>query len=162
MRALLRYVVLATVIFWLGGFTFYTSIVVPIGTTQLGRDGQGFITREVTRSINAAAVVALAALLVDLSLTADPSPARRWWRRGLWLWMAACQVALYWLHARLDTYLDPATHGVTARPTFYQLHRLYLWLHTVQWLAMLAELMLMLLAWRAEDAKASRDREPSG
>jgi hypothetical protein len=141
-------------VFWVGGFLFYTSIVVPIGTDQLGRVGQGFITREVTRAINVSAAVALTLLLAETWLTADPGVRRRWARRGLWLGMALCQAALFYLHPMLDGYLDVETASIRQRPTFYQLHRVYLWTHTAQFALAVIELGLMLAAWRAADVRA--------
>ena len=146
-----RWAVLASLMMWVGGFTFYTAIVVPLGTEQLGGIAQGFITREVTRRINIAATVALVALLLDHGLTTDPSRARRWARLGLWLVLATLQMALFLLHGWLDSYLDPETQHIEQRPTFYQWHRLYLWLHTAQWLGALVEIALLLAAWRAAD-----------
>ncbi|MGL4553745.1 MAG: hypothetical protein ACRC33_21490, partial [Gemmataceae bacterium] len=87
MTVLWRYAVLAAVVFWLGGFTFYISVVVPAGTAQLGAVGQGFITREVTKAINVAAAAALALWLVESWRTPDPSRARRRARLGLVLAM---------------------------------------------------------------------------
>jgi len=142
MRSAWRFAVLAAFFFWVGGFTFYTAVVVPIGTELLGRDGQGFITRDVTRRINLAAAVSLTLLFADLFVTSG-TPRARW---GLWLFMTACQVALFWLHAHLDAHLDPATHSIRERPSFYQWHRVYLWLHTVQWAAALLTLWLWLRA----------------
>src|SRR5262245_3867703 len=94
-RAAWRFVVLAAFVFWVGGFTFYTAIVVPIGTGQLTALGQGFITRDVTQRINIAASVALGLMLLDLAVTSGL------WRTRLVLWlvMAACQAGLFWLHA---------------------------------------------------------------
>jgi hypothetical protein len=60
-----RFIVMTAFVFWLGGFTFYISIVVPLGTEQLGAIGQGFITREVTKSINISATIALALALAE-------------------------------------------------------------------------------------------------
>ncbi|MBY0230552.1 MAG: hypothetical protein K2W96_14805 [Gemmataceae bacterium] len=140
MRAVWRYLVMAAFVFWLGGVTFYMAVVVPIGTEVLesGRR-QGFITRRVTGAINLAAAAALALLLLDLLA----SPGRRRWRVGLWLVMAACQAALFWLHGVLDAHLDPSDLSVADQPAFWQRHRVYLWLHTAQWLAALGFLWLL-------------------
>ena len=133
-KAVWRFAVLAAFVFWLGGFTFYISVVVPIGTEVLGTAlDQGFITRHVARAINRAAAVSLALLLADLFAT----PGHRRSRLALWLVMAGCQAALFWLHPILDAHMDPETWSVRGRGDFYQLHRAYLWLHTVQWLAAL-------------------------
>ena len=151
MRIAWRWMVLASLMMWVGGFTFYTAIVVPLGTEQLGAIGQGFITREVTQRINVAASVALALLLMDQFVTADPNRIRSRVRLLLWLLLAAAQVGLFLLHRWLDSYLDPQMQHIEARPTFYQWHRLYLWLHTGQWLVALIEIALMLMAWQAAD-----------
>src|SRR5207249_2958155 len=92
--------------FWLGGFTFYASIVVPIGTEVLRSPRrQGFITRKVTRDLNITAAVALAVLAVDAAVSGDPSRWRWWTRLALWLIMAGCQAALFRLHPHLDSFL---------------------------------------------------------
>lgn len=143
MRFAWRYLVMAAFIFWLGGFTFYASIVVPAGTEILGVTQQGFITQQVTSSLNVAGAVALGLLLVDLFVT--PGAVR--WRVGFWVVMAACQVALFWLHARLSSHMVVDTFSVRARPEFKPLHRLYLWLHTAQWLASLIYLGVLMMVW---------------
>ncbi|MFQ3594379.1 MAG: hypothetical protein SNJ82_14470 [Gemmataceae bacterium] len=146
-----RWGVLAALMMWVGGFTFYTAIVVPLGTEQLGAIGQGFITREVAIRINIIASITIALLLIDQLLTADPSRLRRGLRLTLWLLLVAAQLGLFLLHGWLDSYLDLQTQQIEARPSFYQWHRLYLWLHTGQWVVALVEIALLLAAWQAAD-----------
>jgi hypothetical protein len=152
-----RFVVLAGIIFWVGGFTFYTSVVVPIGTEHLGRVGQGLITMEVTQRINAAGTISLALLLADLALTRG----FRRSRAALWLLMALAQAALFALHGHLSGQIDLETHSIRGRPSFYQWHRLYLWIHTVQWAAALASLALLLASW-GKPSGASGKPGPDG
>jgi hypothetical protein len=139
--------------FWLGGFTFYASIVVPIGMEVLKNSAlrQGFITRRVTTDLNVTAAVALAVLLAEVCLTADPSRRRRWARLGLWGVMAICQVGLFVGHAYLDARLQEKGMLILDPETFRAGHRLYLWTHTVQWGAGLVFIWLMLRAWAGED-----------
>ena len=48
MRTLRRYLTVIALMFWLGGFTFYASIVVPIGMDAMKGSAlrQGFITQQ--------------------------------------------------------------------------------------------------------------------
>ena len=60
-----RFLVLAALMFWQGGFTFYAAVVVPIGTAQLGgATEQGFITRHVAWYLNLVGAVALGFLFM--------------------------------------------------------------------------------------------------
>jgi hypothetical protein len=43
---------LIALFFWQGGFTFYASVVVPIGQEVFGPLRQGFLTRQVTVYLN--------------------------------------------------------------------------------------------------------------
>src|SRR5437588_3457741 len=99
MSLLRRLVVLAALMFWQGGFTFYAAVVVPIGQDVLGSHlEQGFITRRVTVYLNLAGAVALLPLVWDAVATRDPAAWRRWLRLLLWLALAVALVALYRLH----------------------------------------------------------------
>ena len=151
MRTLRRYLTLIALMFWLGGFTFYASVVVPVGTAVLKSDlRQGFITRRVTFYLNLVAATALVVLLAEVLLTADRSR-RRWVRLGLWGVMAVCQVGLFVGHSYLDDRLQPKGMLILDSETFRPVHRLYLWTHTVQWGAGLIFIGLMLRAWMNED-----------
>jgi hypothetical protein len=151
-----RLVVVAALMYWLGGFTFYAAVVVPAGTEALRSPRrQGFITRKVTRNLNVTAAVALAVLALEVAVAGDPSRLRWWSRLGLWLVMAGCQVALFVLHPHLDSFLREQGGIVLDQEAFRPWHRLYLWLHTVQWGAGVLFLCLTLVAWRARDRVAS-------
>src|SRR4051794_10975932 len=140
MRILRRYLVLGAVLFWLGGFTFYAAVVVPVGTSVLNDSSlrQGFITREVTRHLNTSAAAGLAVLAWDVLAARDPSARRRRARAALWVLMALCQGALFWLHAYLDARLQRSGLIVLEPEAFRLAHRTYLWTHTAQWAAALA------------------------
>jgi hypothetical protein len=158
MLTLRRYLVVIALMFWQGGFTFYAAVVVPIGTEVLGSTlRQGFITREVTRYINISAVAALALLAWDMLAGRDPSRLRRWARAGVWVFMVLCQALLFALHPYLAGMMQVKGRIIHDPETFHDIHRVYLWTHTIQWGAGLVFLALMLSAWREE----AGGRQPS-
>ena len=44
-QVMARFLSLCAFAFWQGGFVFYSGVVVPIGSDELGDTVQGFITR---------------------------------------------------------------------------------------------------------------------
>ena len=127
---------LATFALWWGGFTFYAVAVIPTAQKVLHSHVKvGFITQEITHWLNLAAVLALAFLLWELLRAAQLTPRSRRWLWGAWLVMAAMQIALFILHPMLDRLLDFSAREITDEPRFYFLHRVYLCVSTVEWLA---------------------------
>jgi hypothetical protein len=154
-----RFLALAALFFWQGGFTFYASVVVPVGQDVLhGHLEQGFVTRRVTVFLNLSGLVALPVLTWELWAAPDPASWRRRLRWLLWLALGLTLVALYLLHARLDALLDPDDLDISDRKTFGPLHRLYLWTSTLQWACGIGYLLLTLASWRAEDRTGGNNR----
>lgn len=151
MVLLRRFGVVAALMFWQGGFTFYAAVVVPLGTSLHGAVEQGFLTRLVTNCLNWSGLVCLMVLAAELLTSNDPSRYRLWLRRLCWAGLALSLVGLFVLHPRLDALLDPEQSRVLNRSLFRPRHRLYLWVSTVQWLITLVYLLCTLLAWRGED-----------
>lgn len=150
MQIFRRFLVIAAVSFWLGGFTFYASVVVPVGQQVLGSHlRQGLITQQVTHFLNLSGALALLVFAWD-NLAAQNSQ-RRLARWLTWLGMAALLPVLMWLHQRLDLQFDSQRGEVRDALAFYGDHRWYLWLSAGQWAFGLAYVVLTLLAWRAED-----------
>jgi hypothetical protein len=151
-----RSLVVAALMFWQGGFTFYASVVVPVGRDVLGSHlDQGFITRRVTNYLNLAGAVAL----VPLAWDAAAEPGRLRWRLARWLcWiaMAATLVWLAWQHGQMDALLDPDAGRILDRPEFKRGHRWYLHTSSLQWGAALVFVVLSLLVWRDEDRAEGR------
>jgi len=152
-----RFAVIAVLLFWQGGFTFYAAVVVPIGTDVLGRTQQGVITQRVTNYLNLAGAIALPILAWDMAVsTAGP----RWRRRAHWaVWgvLAITLAILAWLHSRLGLMFDVDQLRVVDRESFYAEHRAYLLVSALQWVAGLGALALSLLAWQAKHRELPPD-----
>ena len=132
-RRILRYLGTLGLAVWLGGFTFYGAAVVPVLHDVLDHWQAGGITRRVTDTLNAvgAATLALWWLGAWLDRSRGPAGPRRA-RAGLLAACTATLTALVALHVVMDARLDAGRlRG------FYPLHRLYLWISTLQWLAQL-------------------------
>ncbi|MHB1426062.1 MAG: hypothetical protein ACYC3I_23105 [Gemmataceae bacterium] len=154
MLLLRRYLVLIALFFWQGGFTFYASVVVPIGQQVFGDSQQGFVTRQVTVYLNLAGAIALIVLLWDLFAASDSS---RWLRTSRWLLWAGMVFALlwlFWLHGQLNELLIVKGRIIRDPEVFRAQHRLYLWISTVQWACSLLYLMVTMVLWRKEDGSA--------
>src|SRR5438128_6369357 len=153
MQTLLRrFLVLAALMFWQGGFTFYAAVVVPVGQQELGSHlQQGFITRQVTNYLNLSGAAALVLLAWDVLVSRDRSKARRWTRWTAWAGMLVTLVALAWLHQRLEQLLNIELRELASPKAFRAGHRWYLWLSTIQWGFGLLYAGLALQMWRAED-----------
>lgn len=125
---------------WFGGFTFYALVVVPTGHQVLGsKVRQGLITQRVTHQFNVLAGVTLAVLLWQLVASREAGRVTGS-RRMAWIsWavMAVSLAALVWLHPQMDALIDTSHRVVLDDDRFYSLHRVYLIVATVQWLASL-------------------------
>jgi hypothetical protein len=141
-----RFLVIAALMFWQGGFTFYASVVVPIGQSALGKRQQGVITQSVTNYLNLAGLVGLAVLGWEV-FSRD---ARAKWSRRLggatWYIMAITLVCLALVHGQMDRLLTGET-GLARGFSFQRLHRTYLWLSTVQWACSVTYLACSLYDW---------------
>ena len=151
MVTLRRALVLAALMFWQGGFTFYSAVVIQAGHEVLSRRMQGFVTRRVTVSLNVAGLVALPLLAWDAA--ARPVSRRRAVRWLCWGGLAVTLALLIWMHRRLDALLDPTAFAVLDPEAFYPAHRWYLHVSTVQWACALGYGLLALLDWRDEDRR---------
>lgn len=147
-----RMLVMAVVIFWLGGFTFYAGVVIPTAHGVLGSHREvGFITQAVTFWINLSGIIAAVLLLVNLWFM-DRS--LRWLDRAAWAtWLViiVAQVTLVVLHPALDAMLDAKEHDFLDYAGFDHLHRIYLIIATVQWCAAVLHVGLLLSIWHRQD-----------
>jgi hypothetical protein len=168
LEAARRFLVIAVIAFWLGGFTFYASVVIHTGHRVFGNRAEtGFLTQQVTYWLNFSGVIALTVLLANG--LADWRHANRWIKSGLWVtWaiMVAILAALYTLHPMIDRMLDIEAHRVVDRSQFYGMHKTYMNLSTAQWAAGLLHVWLTLWIWRSPratvDGSASASQTPPG
>ncbi len=152
-----RVCVLAVMLFWTGGFTFYAAVVVHVGQDVLGSHRlQGFVTRRVTNFLNLAGAIALPVLAWDAAYSRDRSARRRRLRWSAWAGMGLTLGVLVWMHPRMDGFLEPAAFRILDRGSFAGWHRWYLHVSTIQWVCALAYGLLALTAWRAEDRDLGR------
>jgi len=120
--------------FWQGGFMFYGSVVVPVGSDILGSHReQGFITRAVTNYLNVGGAVCLVVWAWDLSVGRGSFPGRDKLCWGLWTLLVLTLGVQVWLHRGLDELLDPVSFGISDRHRFRSLHQWYLIVSTLQW-----------------------------
>lgn len=137
-----RFLVIQALMLWQGGFLFYTAVVVPIGTDEHGAFGQGVVTRHVTDWMNLFGAGTLAVLAWDQWVNGDGRASRRM-RWGLWVILAAGLGMLAVLHGQIEPYIDSSM----SYQEFYRLHRAYLIVATVQWVAAVGYVAVMLRAW---------------
>jgi hypothetical protein len=142
-----QYLVMLVFALWLGGFTFYSVVVVHAGHKVLhSKVRQGFITQIVTNKLNTLGAVTLGLLLWQM-LALRQRVASKVFRLTAWIsWSVygAGLAAQVWLHPHMDALLDPATRSVTDDVVFYGWHRWYLIFATVQWVAALVHLSLLI------------------
>ena len=141
---LVRYLALVGMTIWLGGFTFYAAIVIPILHDELGGLDAGQITGQVAKPLNAFGAGAVIAWWV---LTAIEWPRgerwARWVRVGLMGLTTVLLIGLVVLHPVLEARLESGSLR-----DFYPLHQVYLIASTVQWGVNLALLAITVWIWR--------------
>lgn len=147
MMLLRRFLVVQALLLWQGGFVFYATVVVSVGSAELGAFEQGRVTREVTAWMNLIGAAAVAVLAWD-QWAGGPGWGRRV-RWGLWAVLAGGLVALGVLHGRVEGYIDFASGRVADRSRFYFWHAVYMDVATAQWAAGLAYVAVTLRGWTA-------------
>jgi len=127
-------VVAAALAVWLGGLVVYALIVIPVGADVLGGEAAfGFVTRRVTVVLNHVVTGVLVLVVLHRFVPGARRPGRV--ENVAVVVMIVCQVALYLLHPWLDELLDPVARSIKDGDAFYERHRVYLLVTTVQWLA---------------------------
>jgi len=151
-----RLLVVQMLMLWMGGFVFYTAVVVPIGTEVLGSAlEQSRITRWVSRSINLIGIATLAVLLIE---TACCRPARR---AGIvmlvcTLSMAILTTVLIGVRNHMLTLVNFDAMVIVNREELHGWHRVYLWTISLQWAISVVYLLTMLSAWRSIDRMVAK------
>lgn len=136
MDSIRYFLLLLAISFSFGGFTFYTAVVVPIGTDVFDATSQGFITRQVTHVLNMASAGTLLMIVWQ-------AWSLRWQLSRTATIVAVIHLSVYTLclavlvvlHPQLDALLNHEEFSVHQPDKFYGRHRVYLWVSTFQWLA---------------------------
>jgi len=147
----LRFLCLFSLSVWVGGFTFYSAVVIPVLHESLGSLDTGYVTQRVTDYINAAGVVAVVLWWLSAWVDRSAGPALvKWARLGFLAATTITLLGLIGLHRVMDSRLESGSlRG------FYPLHRIYLVGSTVQWFANLGLMAVMPILWREGQARRS-------
>ena len=139
----LRFLSVLSLAVWVGGFTFYSAVVIPVLHDVLGSLDTGYVTQRVTDFLNVAGVASVSvwwfAVWAERSL--GSARARRL-RLGSLAGTTLLLVLLVILHRVMDRRLETGSlRG------FYPLHRAYLIVSTAQWFLNLGVVAASLVLW---------------
>ena len=139
----IRSVCMLSMAVWVGGFTFYGGVVVPILNDELDHFQAGGITQRVTDFLNA--IGGLTVVLWSVVAWMDAATGPTWFHRvrlGLLVATMVLLAALIGLHRIMDDRLDGGH-----LTEFYPLHRMYLAVSTAQWLSNLGVIVASIALW---------------
>jgi len=152
-RAGWQYLAVGAVAMWLGGFTFYASVVIDIGADVVGHFDQGYITQRATRALDTIAAVMLVFVAIDIWLHRKHLARSIMGLRLLaFVIMLISVILLFVLHDKLDALIDPQMMKRPPRELFRPLHSHYRKAVTFLWCAAVVEFALMLYGHRAKAA----------
>jgi hypothetical protein len=131
---ILRWLFLVALSIYIGGFTFYSAVVIPILHDRLESSLEtGLVTQRVTDVLNLLGLVTLSLgwCVYGLSVVSGVRSGQGS-RCKIWplVISSISLVVLLVLHRVLDRKLETGTFS-----GFYPWHRAYLWASTVQWIA---------------------------
>ena len=148
-----RFLAVVGMTFWLGGFTFYSAIVIPILHDEMGGLESGMITGQVSNYLNVFGVAAVVSWWTLLCVErSERDRGARWLRVGLLILTSAVLAGLITLHPVLDAKLD--TGEMRA---FYPLHQVYLVASSIQWGINLTLIAITVWIWRPEPSSPDTD-----
>lgn len=129
-----KFLVIIAFAFWMGGFTFYSGVVVEVGSRVLeSHHRQGMVTQQVTHWLNFSGVIALVFFMWNLLATRKSATQKVLIVLfGSWFVMALTLAMLVVEHIYLDAAI--MRDDIDA---FNTLHAVYLVTSTVQWAASL-------------------------
>lgn len=136
MAWLRRFAVVAALLFWQGGGAFYGSVALHISREILAEENflQTLITRDVTLALNRIGVAALAILGLDL-LLGFRLLHRPGLKVGSWIVMAMSLATLFYLHDQMSAVYGDQRLVIRDTGVFWNMHKIYLWTTTIQFLA---------------------------
>ena len=134
---ILRLLFLVALSIYIGGFTFYSAVVIPILHDRMKSSFEaGLVTQRVTHALNALGGVTLVLGWCAAGLTIACRGRVSRWQWCTLLMSSVCLVVLAVLHRVMDQKLATASLA-----GFYPCHRAYLWTSTIQWFANLGLLI---------------------
>ena len=157
-----RFLVFQSFLLWQGGFLFYATVVVPIGSEFLqSATLQGLITQRVTHWLNLFGLAWAILFAWDVAAGRDPERRRRIARWAGWGACVALLGLVVVLHRELDALIDLEAERVTDKKIFKALHIGYLWAVTIHWAVAVGLAWLTLRAWAAEDRATAVSPAPA-
>lgn len=149
MIVLSRFLAIVALMYWLGGFVFYSSLVVPTGRATLKPPSdQAFVTAAVTGKMAWVATGAWLVLLLEwLQSTRSP------WRFALLCGLAALQVVMALLHGPMVQYMDASTLTVVDVAAIRPYHKAYMVVGSIQIAMALIYIGLTVAQWHHHDQK---------
>jgi hypothetical protein len=134
-------------LWWQGGFMFYSAIVVHIATDQLDSAfEQGKITARVMLWLNGLGTFTLILMLIDIcqryvQRKTMSFPMGLW---PTWLLMVIAQVGLWKLREDMVAAIDYTEGWVQDKTVFHPLHEWYMRLTTLQWVCSLVYMVWLI------------------
>ena len=163
--AVRRFLVISAIAFWLGGFTFYSGVAIPMGVEVLGTHrAVGFITQRVTNWLNVAGVTALAIFAWNMALGWRGSGRiLRYTLLITWLLMVGIEIELIFLHPVMDRLLTiHPVREILDEDRFDLLHHVYLISTTVQWVFGMIHVWCICVLWTQPGARDAAGSRPLG
>lgn len=158
MHWLLHWLSLVGLAIWLGGFTFYSGVVIPALHEVLGSVETGYVTQQVTNTLNLIGVLAIVPwwvlAIVERAQSLPRQVLMSRLRLGLVVLISGLLAFLIVLHSVMDRRLEGGSLA-----GFYPLHRVYLIASTAQWAASLA-LIAVWVGWSKPLEGMPRDLTP--
>lgn len=151
LTALRRLLVIAVIAWWLGGFTFYAGVAIPMGVQVLGsHKAVGFITQHVTNWLNFGGVIALSIFLANMAMSRGVGG--KWLRRTMlitWIIMACVEIELISLHPVMDRLItvENGHRTILDDDRFELLHHIYLISTSCQWALGVVHVWCACLSW---------------
>jgi len=147
-----RMVLILSLMFWQGGFTFYGGVVVPIGGAVLGSDTeQGFITQAVTNYLNLAGAVCLLFWIEHLWHERKNGVFKMEWL--LWAFSVLTLVVLAVTHIQMDKTIDHNSISVLNPKSFDIYHKIYIGTSSLQWAGTICLLFMAMFRWHRQDGQ---------
>jgi len=132
MNKLKLFIVIAFYSIWWGGFTFYSSIVIPEGMKILGDHVRmGLITETVSNYLNIIGTVTLFISFVLLLQNKKSANSKIGWE---WFVLVILQLLLFYIHHLLSSMISQNGSKIDLQENFYSVHRIYLLTSTAMWL----------------------------